>query len=58
MELTEQQLNSVIHTQIGTMTVREAINMLVGYTSEDFIGFSTSMIESYIISLGEPHENN
>ena len=50
MELTEQQLNSVIHTQLGKMTIQESINML-GYTPEDFIGFTESMVISYITKL-------
>ena len=50
MELTQQQLSSVIHTQLGKMTIQESINML-GYTPEDFIGFDVSMIVSYITNL-------
>ncbi len=47
LPLTQLQLDSTIVTQIGTMTVQTAINML-DYTPVDFIGFDVSMIESYL----------
>lgn len=40
-------MNEKIKTQIGTMTVREAFNMLT-YTPYTFIGFDRSMLESYL----------
>ena len=43
-------LNTIIITQLGTMTALEAINMLE-YTHSDFIGFDLSMLVSYIDSL-------
>jgi len=48
-------LNETITTQIGTMTIGTAMNMLQ-YTPADFIGFDRGMIESYIVAQLEERD--